>query len=149
LNEDHREDIERVRTELWLMYKKLKHYKRQSRKKDQRHLQRAFDTLFAQKTRYRGLNELLKRLRQNKEELLLVLQRPQGLCEGLQRVVKAHIPLGIIEQTPQTAQDQGTPARGSAMIFGLDEMRINATWTNGHVAQALRPVSWNHSCAFA
>jgi len=77
LNEDHREDIERVRTQLWVLYEKLKHYKLKPRKKDQRHLQRAFDTLFAQKTRYQGLNELLKRLRQNKEELLLVLQRPE------------------------------------------------------------------------
>jgi hypothetical protein len=34
----------------------------------------------------------------------------QGLCEGLQRVVEAHIPLGLIEQTPQTAQNQGPPA---------------------------------------
>jgi hypothetical protein len=31
----------------------------------------------------------------------------QGVCEGLQRVVEAHIPVDIIEQTPQTAQDQG------------------------------------------
>ncbi len=35
-----------------------------------------FDTLFTQKTRYQTLNQLLKRLHQNKAELLLVLERP-------------------------------------------------------------------------
>jgi hypothetical protein len=77
LNEDHRQDIERVRSQLWVLYEKLKHYKLKPRKEEKRRLQRAFDTLFAQKTRYQGLNELLKRLRQNKAELLLVLERPE------------------------------------------------------------------------
>ncbi|HWM67646.1 MAG TPA: transposase [Steroidobacteraceae bacterium] len=77
LNEDHRQDIEHVRDQLWGLYADLKAYKLNPRKRFQRGLARGFDELFTQKTRYQGLNELLKRLRQNKEELLRVLQRPE------------------------------------------------------------------------
>jgi hypothetical protein len=76
LNEDHREDIATVRGQLWELYADLKIYKRRPHCKTKRTLQRRFDALFSQKTRYQGLNELLKRLRQNKSELLLVLERP-------------------------------------------------------------------------
>jgi hypothetical protein len=54
----------------------LKIYKQRPNRKDRQTLEKRFDVLFRQKTRYQTLNELLKRLRQNKAELLLVLQRP-------------------------------------------------------------------------
>jgi hypothetical protein len=76
LNEDHREDIAKVRGELWELYADLKAYKQTPRKKTKRVLEQRFDALFSQKTRYQGLNQLLRRLRQNKAELLLVLERP-------------------------------------------------------------------------
>jgi hypothetical protein len=76
LNEDHREDIATVRAQLWELYADLKIYKQRPNRKDRRTLEKRFDVLFRQKTRYQTLNELLKRLRQNKAELLLVLQRP-------------------------------------------------------------------------
>jgi hypothetical protein len=76
LNEDHREDIAKVRGELWELYADLKAYKQKPRKKAKRALEQRFDALFSQKTRYQGLNQLLRRLRQNKAELLLVLERP-------------------------------------------------------------------------
>ena len=77
LNEDHRQDIERVRDQLWELYADLKTYKRNPSKRRRHRLERAFDALFKQKTRYQGLNQLLKRLHQNKEELLRVLERPE------------------------------------------------------------------------
>jgi Transposase IS66 family len=76
LNEDHREDIAQVRGELWELYADLKAYKQKPRKKSKKALEQRFDALFSQKTRYQGLNQLLRRLRQNKAELLLVLERP-------------------------------------------------------------------------
>lgn len=76
LNDDHREDIATVRGQLWELYADLKDYKQRPNKKDRRALEKRFDALFSQKTRYQTLNELLKRLCQNKAELLLVLERP-------------------------------------------------------------------------
>ena len=40
-------------------------------------LRQHFDALFMQKTRYKTLNQLLRRLDSNKAELLLVLERPE------------------------------------------------------------------------
>jgi len=77
LNEDHREDIAKVRGELWELYSDLKAYKRRPHKKARRTLERRFDVLFTQKTRYQTLNQLLRRLHRNKPELLLVLERPE------------------------------------------------------------------------
>jgi hypothetical protein len=77
LNEDHREDIAKVRSEVWQLYADLKVFKQQPTKKARRSLAKRFDEIFSQKTRYQGLNELLRRLRQNKAELLLVLERPE------------------------------------------------------------------------
>lgn len=77
LNEDHREDIAKVRSQVWQLYADLKAYKLRPTKQAQRALAQRFDVIFSQKTRYQGLNELLRRLRQNKAELLLVLQRPE------------------------------------------------------------------------
>ena len=76
LNEDHREDIAKVRGELWTLYADLKAYRSKPRKTVRRVLERRFDALFTQRTRYQGLNQLLRRLHQNKSELLLVLERP-------------------------------------------------------------------------
>jgi len=77
LNEDHREDIATVRGEVWQLYADLKGYKQRPTQRAQRVLTQRFDAIFSQKTRYQGLNELLRRLRKNKAELLLVLERPE------------------------------------------------------------------------
>lgn len=76
LNEDHREDIAKVRNELWTLYADLKRYKKKPSPKIRKKLEQRFAALFSQKTRYQTLNQLLRRLRQNKAELLLVLDRP-------------------------------------------------------------------------
>jgi Transposase IS66 family len=76
LNED-REDIAKVRCEVWALYADLKDYKLQPTQHAQRTLAPRFDAIFSQKTRYQGLNELLRRLRKKKAELLLVLERPE------------------------------------------------------------------------
>ena len=77
LNEDHREDIAKVRGELWDLYRDLKAYRRRPHKQARRALERRFDALFTQRTRYQTLNQLLRRLHRNKPELLLVLERPE------------------------------------------------------------------------
>ena len=77
LNDQHREDIARVRGEIWSLYADLKDYKQHPTAKRKRELARRFDTVFIQKTRYATLDRLLRRLHMNKSELLLVLERPE------------------------------------------------------------------------
>jgi hypothetical protein len=62
---------------VWQLYADLKRYKQRSTQRAKRALEQRFDEIFSQKTRYQGLNELLKRLRLKKAELLLVLERPE------------------------------------------------------------------------
>ena len=77
LNDQHREDIARVRSGIWSLYADLKKYKQHPTVKRKRELQKRFDAVFTQKTRYATLNRLLRRIHLNKSELLLVLERPE------------------------------------------------------------------------
>jgi hypothetical protein len=76
LNDQHRDDIARVRSEIWSLYADLKEYKLHPTIKRKRELARRFDAVFIQKTRYATLDRLLRRIHLNKPELLLVLERP-------------------------------------------------------------------------
>ncbi len=76
LNDQHREDIARVRGQIWSLYADLKTYKIQPMMADKEKLQARFDTIFTQKTRFETLNRMLKRIYRNKSELLLVLDHP-------------------------------------------------------------------------
>lgn len=76
LNDEHRQDIDRVRDQIWTLYAELKAYKAQPRADSKAQLQTRFDAIFTQKTRFETLNQTLKRIYRNKSELLLVLDRP-------------------------------------------------------------------------
>ena len=69
--------LECVRGELWSLYKDLKAYGRQPDDTQREELATRFDTVFRQKTGYASLDLALRRLYRNRDELLLVLQRPE------------------------------------------------------------------------
>lgn len=77
LNEQHRIDIARIRSQVWGLYADLKSYKLAPAEELKEGLKERFDTIFTQKTSYTSLNLLLQRLHKNKSELLLVLDRPE------------------------------------------------------------------------
>jgi len=76
-DELRREALEKVRKQIWTFYDELKAYKAAPSKKEKTRLSAAFDESFTQKTDYQLLNLALKRLYDNKQELLLVLDRPE------------------------------------------------------------------------
>jgi hypothetical protein len=74
----HREEIlEKVRKQIWDFYDELKGYKAAASQKKKERLEATFDEIFTQNTDYQLLNLALKRLYNNKQELLLVLERPE------------------------------------------------------------------------
>lgn len=77
LNEHHREDQQTIRAQIWDLYADLKKYQAAPSAEKKAELTRRFDEIFTTKTRFETLNQLLKRLHQNKTELLLVLERPE------------------------------------------------------------------------
>lgn len=87
LNDQHREDIAKVRGEIWALYADLKRFRNDPNSALATELEANFDRIFTQKTGFQTLNQLLKRLHKRKKELLLVLQYPQiplhnNLSEG-------------------------------------------------------------------
>ena len=69
-------DLDKVKDQIWQLYKDLKAYQANPKAKDKKRLDARFDEIFTQTTSCATLNNALKRIYDNKSELLLVLQRP-------------------------------------------------------------------------
>jgi len=76
LNDQHRQDQERVRGDIWDLCADLKAYRRNPDPALAPALAARFDAIFTQCTTFATLNQTLKRLYAHKEKLLLVLKRP-------------------------------------------------------------------------
>lgn len=72
----HREALKSIRGKIWDLYADLKSYKDHPTPEGKTELETRFDELFTTQTCFHTLNHALKRLYQNKAELLLVLDRP-------------------------------------------------------------------------
>jgi len=67
---------------LWTYYEKLNHYKQAPCRKDKVRLWREFDNVFKPKTCYYALDRRIKKVLQQKAELLTVLSFPQTLLHN-------------------------------------------------------------------
>ena len=68
--------IDDIRDRIWQLYRDLKAYKQAPDEKTKTDLEKRFDEIFATQTCSKVLNAALRRLANNKEELLMVLDRP-------------------------------------------------------------------------
>ncbi len=75
-SEEQRVALEDIRSRIWQLYADLKAYKDAPEEAKKAELQERFDAIFTTKTCFVTLNQALKRLYNNKAELLLVLERP-------------------------------------------------------------------------
>jgi hypothetical protein len=69
--------LEKVRDQIWALYRDLKLWKQSPLAMDKPILAKRFDDLFTQPTRYKDLDQLMARLHRRKAELLKVLERPE------------------------------------------------------------------------
>jgi Transposase IS66 family len=76
LNEMHAKDITTIRSLFWEIYALLKEYKISPDKKLKVEIKKKFDAMCSIRTSYQSLNNVLKRMRENKGELLLILEHP-------------------------------------------------------------------------
>jgi hypothetical protein len=86
-NEQQRQALDHVRTAVWQLYRDLKTYKSDPTAQAKQALKDRFDALCTTKTCFTSLNKALQRMHRNKDELLLVLERPElplhnNLSEG-------------------------------------------------------------------
>ena len=74
---DHQNKLlEKVKTDIWKFYRCLKKYRCNPSESEKLKLETRFDKIFTRKTGFASLDIALKRIYQNKSELLLVLNRP-------------------------------------------------------------------------
>ena len=73
----HKEEVTRIRGEIWKYYKKLKEYKKNPTVDKKNKLWNEFDILFGQETDYEELNKRLTLTLKKKGELLTVLDYPE------------------------------------------------------------------------
>jgi len=71
-----KKDLDTVKDQVWLLYEGLKKYKENPNSKDKKRLEDMFNQIFTTKTFSATLNAALKRIYNNKSELLLVLDCP-------------------------------------------------------------------------
>ena len=71
-----RQAVARIRARVWWFYADLKAYQEQPSARRKAELDRRFDALFTTRTDFATLDRLLARLHANKNELLVVLDRP-------------------------------------------------------------------------
>ncbi len=76
-SEAQRREKERIQARLWRLYADLKAYREKPTPRRRGQLYRRFDALFTTKTGFVTLDRLLARLHANREELLVVLERPE------------------------------------------------------------------------
>lgn len=76
-NEQHGAEIERIRSQIWELYKDLKAYRAQPDEAQWPVLETCFDALVEQRTGYPSIDGVLKEMREHKADLLRVLQRPE------------------------------------------------------------------------
>jgi hypothetical protein len=74
--EPAKKDLDTVKDQIWGLYEGLKAYKQNPTPSDKKRLNAWFDEIFTQTTASAMLNLALKRIYNNKSELLLVLDRP-------------------------------------------------------------------------
>ncbi len=74
--EPQRRAKERIQARIWWLYADLKAYCRDPTPEAKRALTRRFDRLFTSRTGFATLDRLLARLHANRDELLMVLDRP-------------------------------------------------------------------------
>ncbi len=77
ISELHRQAIEKIRDQIWELYRDLKAYREQPDRARIPELEARFDALVNQQTDFTTVNGVLKQLREHKAELLRVLQRPE------------------------------------------------------------------------
>jgi hypothetical protein len=76
-SERQRQAKARIQAHIWQLYRDLKAYCRDPTPAARRALRRRFDRLFKTRTGFATLDRLLRRLHANRDELLMVLKRPE------------------------------------------------------------------------
>ena len=126
MSEKGKDDLQQVREQLWKLYGDLKAYKANPQQAEAERLDHAFDEIFTTKTHSASLNNALKRIYNNKSELLLVLRNPEiplhnNLSENAIReyVKRRKISGGTRSEAGRRSRDTFTTLKKTCRKLGL------------------------------
>jgi hypothetical protein len=123
-------DLADVKDQIWRLYEGLKAYRENPTAADKKRLSAMFDEIFTRTTDSASLNLALKRIHNNKPELLLVLRRPDiplhnnGAENAIREYVKKRkISGGTRSDTGRRARDTFTSLKKTCRKLGISFWR--------------------------
>ena len=121
-----KKDLDTVKDQVWQLYEGLKAYKENPKPIYKKRLNAMFDDIFTQATSSAVLNSALKRIYNNKSELLLVLERPDiplhnnGAENAIREYVKRRkISGGTRSDTGRKCRDTFTSLKKTCRKLGV------------------------------
>ena len=150
VSEKSKEDLEEVRGKLWGLYEDLKVYKVNPDPAEAERLDQLFDEIFTTKTHSASVNNALKRIYNNKSELLLVLRHPEiplhnNLSENAIReyVKRRKISGGTRSEAGRRSRDTFTSLKKTCRKLGISfweylKDRLEKTQLIPKLAQLIR-----------
>ncbi len=111
----HEEKVKEFLTTYWNFYHELIKYKENPSEKLAHELSEEFDEIFSTETGYEDLDERIKKTKQKKEELLLVLQHPEVPLHNNASELGARVVKRMQDVSLQLKTDEGVKARDSLM----------------------------------
>ena len=149
-NDEQRQAVQNVRDQIWNLYKKLKAYKEHPESNLRVEIESDFEVIFSQTTSFETLNQALKRIYNNKAELLRVLDYPDiplhnNGCETdvREQVTKRNVSGGTRSAYGRFARDTFLSLKKTCRKLGISFWKYlndrNATVQNiPHLAQLIR-----------
>jgi hypothetical protein len=125
--DEARAELERVKNQIWTIYQALKRYKESPNEGIAKNIEKQFDDIFQQKTSSPTLNHQLEKTSEKKQELLMVLQRPEtplhnNSSETCARAskIKLKISGGTRSDTGQKVRDTFLSLKQTCLKLGIN-----------------------------
>ena len=142
--------VEKVRKEIWELYKKLLDFKDLSKEEQKEAIRNEFDEIFDQTTIYEALNDRLAKTKAKKQKLLLVLEYPQIPLHNnaaelavRRKVRKRDISLHTMSKTGTQTREAFMSVIETAIKLGVNAFeylydRVTKTYQMDSLAQLIR-----------
>ena len=150
VTDECRVELERVEDQIWAIYQALKAYKDSPSKEAAESIEKEFDRIFQQKTSSPTLNHQLEKTGEKKEELLMVLQRPNtplhnNSSETCARAAKIKLKIsgGTRSEMGQKVRDTFLSLKQTCRKLGINFMsflqdRVRGQYTIPRLATIIR-----------
>jgi len=127
--DEARADLERVTSQIWTIYQALKAYKKGPSEAAARSIEDQFDNIFQQKTSSPTLNRQLEKTYEKKQDLLVVLKRPEtplhnNSSETCARAAKIKLKIsgGTRSEMGQKVRDTFLSLKQTCLKLGINFM---------------------------